>query len=82
MIEQKLLDRLVAVATELTHSATVRAEPWLDGARLTVDWAGLDTVHFRIDTVYLEDSIDGLRAYLKTRFRAAVTARAVDRWLR
>lgn len=42
MIEQKLLDRLVAVATELIHSATVRAEPWPDGARLTVDWAWIE----------------------------------------
>jgi hypothetical protein len=54
--------------------------------RYNVQWQmndrGLDTVHFRIDATYLEDSIDNLRDYLKARFHAAVTARAVDRWLR
>lgn len=79
MTKQKLLDRLVAIAVQLVQSARVRAEPWPDGARLTVDWAGLDTVHFRIDATYLEDSIDNLRDYLKARFHAAVTERAADR---
>ncbi len=80
-MEQKTLDRLTAVAAQLIQSATVRAEPWPNGARLTVDWVGLDKVHFLIDVAYAEGNADDLRNYLRTRFRIAVTARAVDRWL-